>query len=369
MATRKRDARRAGRAKPRAAKAPARGAKAKPRPAARRPEAHEAMLGLVTAYWTSQLVFVVAKLGVADALAEGPLAVDALARRVGAHAPSLRRVLRALASHGVFAERSDGRFAQTPLSATLRDGVPGSLRDFARMIVEDYNWRAWGHLLHAVRSGERPFDQVHGKPAFEWMRDNPEHERIFSASMAAISSGENAAIAKAYPFGSLGTLVDVGGAHGHLLGAILRRHRGLRGILFDQPQVIESAHASGFLADLDSRCEMRGGSFFDAVPDGADGYLMKYILHDWDDPSALRILERCRDAMAPGGRVIAAEHVLKAGNGRDWGKLLDINMLVIPGGQERTREEFADLFASAGLRLARVWKTACPLHVLEAVRN
>jgi hypothetical protein len=326
------------------------------------------MLELITGYWVSQLVFVAAQLGVADALAQGPLAVDALARRVGAHAPSLRRVLRALAAHGVFAERADGRFATTPLAATLRAGVAGSLRDFARMIVEDYNWAAWGRLLHAVRSGERPFDHVHGKPAFEWLRENPEHERVFAASMASISGTENAAVARAYPFGSLGTLVDVGGAHGHLLGAILRRYRELRGILFDQPQVVEAARASEFLAEFGDRCEVRGGSFFDGVPAGADGYLMKYILHDWDDATALRILSRCRDAMAPGGRVLVAEHVLRPGNGRDWGKLLDINMLVVPGGQERTRGEFRDLFARAGLKLARVVPTASPLSVLEAVR-
>jgi hypothetical protein len=186
--------------------------------------------------------------------------------------------------------------------------------------------------------------------------------------MASISGTENAAVARAYPFGSLGTLVDVGGAHGHLLGAILRRHRALRGILFDQPQVVEAARASEFLAEFGDRCEVRGGSFFDAVPAGADGYLMKYILHDWDDATALRILSRCRDAMAPGGRVLVAEHVLRPGNGRDWGKLLDINMLVVPGGQERTRGEFRDLFARAGLSLARVVPTASPLSVLEAVR-
>jgi len=329
------------------------------------------MLELITAYWLSQLVFVAAKLGVADALANGPLGVDALATRVGAHAPSLRRVLRALASRGVFAETADGRFKLTPLATTLRSGVPGSLHNFALMMVEGYNWQAWGELLHGVRSGERPFDRAHGAPVFAWLEQHPEDERIFAASMASISGTENAAVARAYDFGTLRTLVDVGGSHGHLLGTILRRHRRLRGILFDQPQVVEAAARSDFLtaSDIAARCEVRGGSFFEGVPTGADGYLMKYIIHDWDDERSLRILRNCREAMAPDGRVLVVEHVVESGNGQDWAKLLDINMLVSPGGQERTRPQFRDLFARAGLRLRRVVPTAAPVSVLEAVRG
>lgn len=337
------------------------------KPAPRRPDAAQTMLGHVTAYWLSQLVFVAAQLGVADALRTGPLGVAALAKRVGAHAPSLRRVLRALAGHGIFAETADGRFRLTPLAATLRSDAPGSMRDFARMMVEGYNWQAWGDLLHGVRTGERPFDHVYGGPLFPWLHAHPTDERIFAAAMASISGTQNAAVARAYEFGRLGTLVDVGGAHGHLLGAILRRHRRLRGILFDQPQVVEAATRSGFLAGVAARCEVRGGSFFDGVPAGADGYLMKYIIHDWDDERALIILRHCREAMRSDGRVLVVEHVIRPGNVPDWAKLLDINMLVLPGGQERTRVEFRDLFARAGLRLRRVVPTASPVGILEAV--
>jgi hypothetical protein len=326
------------------------------------------LLQLISAYWMSQLVFVAAKLRVADELAKGPVAADVLAGRVGAHGPSLRRVLRALASHGIFAETSDGRFKLTPLGARLRSDVPGSLRDFAAMLVEGYNWEAWGALLHGVQTGELPFEHVHGMPAFEWLGAHPEDERVFSAAMASISGSDIAAVASAYPFGELTTVVDVGGAHGHLLAAILRRHRRVRGILFDQPQVVEAAAQTGFLADLGDRCEIRGGSFFEGVPAGADGYLLKYIIHDWDDQRALPILRHCRDAMQPDGRVLLVEHVLRPGNAPDFGKLLDINMLVIAGGQERTREEFRDLFERAGLRLRRVVPTAGRVSVLEAVR-
>jgi len=336
----------------------------------RRPRAQEAMLGLISGYWISQCLHVVAKLGVADALARGPRAPDVLAAQLGAHGPFLRRVLRALASVGVFAEDAKGRFRLTPLAETLRSDRPGSLHDFTRMIVDDYNWQAWGALEHGVRTGELAFDHMHGRPLFDYLAQHPEKERVFAASMASISGTENAAIARAYPFGKLRQLVDVGGAHGHLLAAILRKHKKLRGVLYDQPQVVAGASQSGFLAgaDLAARCEVRGGSFFDAVPAGADAYLMKYILHDWDDEKCLRILGHCRDAMAEGGRVLAVDHVIPKGNGADWGKLLDINMMALPGGQERTRDEFRDLFARAGLRLTRVVRTACPLSILEAVR-
>jgi len=187
--------------------------------------------------------------------------------------------------------------------------------------------------------------------------------------MASISASENHAVARAYPFGDLDRLVDVGGAHGHLLATILRRHKRLRGVLYDQPQVVAGAEQGGFLSErgVRDRVEVTGGDFFCAVPAGADAYLMKYILHDWDDELCLRILGHCREAMAPGGRVLVVEHVIPPGNAANWGKLLDINMMAGPGGRERTRSEFEDLFRRAGLRLARIVPTACPLSILDAV--
>lgn len=333
-----------------------------------RPKAQDVMLGHITSYWISQLVVVAAKLGLADALAKGPLSVAALAKRVGAHPPSLRRVLRALASIGVFAEGSDGRFRLTPVAATLRSEAPGSLHSFALMMVDNYNWDAWRELFHGVRTGELPFDHVHGVPIFEYLRAHPEEDRIFSRSMASISGPENAAIARAYDFGRFRTLVDVGGAHGHLLAAVLKRHRRLRGVLYDQAQVVSGAADSGFVTarGLAGRCTLQGGDFFLNVPAGADGYMMKYIIHDWNDEQCLRILSNCRAAMAPGGRVLVIEHVIRPGNTADWGKMLDINMLALTGGQERTREEFRDLFERAGLRLKRVHTTASALSILEA---
>lgn len=336
----------------------------------RRPPAQEQMLGLITGFWVSQLVFVAAKLGVADVIAKhGPSTPEAIARRVKAKAPHLGRVLRALASVGVFAEGPGGRFRLTPLAQTLRSDRPGSLRSFALMAIDDYNWQPWGQLVEGVVSGESPFERSFGMQFFPWLQQHPDKERVFAASMASISATENEAIARAYPFGDLTRLVDVGGAHGHLLGAILARHKKLRGVLYDQPQVVLGAGKSGFLAkpDVKKRSEVIGGDFFAAVPAGADGYVMKYIIHDWDDEKCVRILGNCRAAMDPQGRVLVVDHVIPPGNGANWGKLLDINMMVLPRGQERTKAEFRALFAAAGLRLKRVVPTACPLSILEGV--
>jgi hypothetical protein len=332
--------------------------------------APEAMLGLIRGYWISQMVFVAARLGIADLLASGPRKPEAIAKQVGAEPERIHRLLRALASVGVFAEQADGRFKLTPLAQTLRGGRPDSLRDFALMMIDDYNRTAWGGLEHAVRTRETAFDHVLGRPLFDWLVQHPDKERAFSASMASISGTQNEAIARAYPWGRLSRLVDVGGAHGHLLATILRRHTKLSGVLYDQPQVVATASRSGFISapEVRARIETAGGSFFDSVPAGADGYLMKYIIHDWDDEKCVRILENCRSAMAPGGRVLIVEHVIPKGNAADFGKLLDVNMMVLTGGKERTRKEFAELLARAGLRLSRVVATARPVSIVEGVR-
>ncbi len=323
---------------------------------------------LLTGHWVSQMLFALTKLGVPDMLGPKALAPDAIAKQVGANAAYLRRVLRALTSVGVFAEDARGRFKLTKLGETLRSGRPGSLRDFALMIGDDYNFRSWESLHDALKTGRTAFDIHHGLPIFEYLKRNPEKDRQFSAAMASISGTESEAVARAYPFGKLATLVDVGGAHGHLLAAILRRHKKLRGVLYDQPQVVAGAEASGFLSapGVRQRCEIVGGSFFDSVPPGASAYLMKYIIHDWDDEKCARILRNCRDVMATGGRVLVVDRVIRPGNGADWSKWLDINMLVGPGGQERTKDELRALFASAGLALAKVHPTASPLSILEA---
>ncbi len=336
---------------------------------AKSPPPRAAMIDLICGYWVSQLVFVAARLKLADALADKPLTPEALAGRVGANAENLYRLLRALASVGVFAELPDGRFRLTPLAQMLRSDTKGSLRDFALMIIDDYHWLGWGALEHGVVTGGNAFEHVYHVPLFRYLQDHPEKERVFAAAMASISTGQNVAVAEAYPFGKLTRLVDVGGAHGHMLVEILRRHKKLEGVLYDQPQVVAGAPASGFVTapDIRNRCAIEGGDFFASVPKGADGYIMKYIIHDWDDAKCIRILTNCRNAMAKGGRVLVVDNVIPKGNAKNWGKLLDINMMVGPGGKERTREEFRDLMARAGLRLMRVVPTRAGLGIVEAV--
>lgn len=326
------------------------------------------MLELVTGYWISQMLFAVARLGVPDVVASRALPPGEIAAKVGAHPGYLRRVLRALATVGVFAEDARGRFRATPLGRTLRADVPGSLRDFTLMMVDGHNCRAWESLLDAVKSGKTAFDLAHGQAFFEYLQQHPEQDREFSASMASVSATENDAVARAWPFGKLRQLVDLGGAHGHLLAAVLRRHKKLRGVLYDQPQVVAHAPASGFVTApaVRDRIAIQGGSFFDSVPKGADGYLMKYIIHDWDDEKAGRILGLCREAMAPGGRVLVVDRVIKPGNHPDWSKWLDVNMLVIAGGKERTRADFEALFAKAGLALVKIHPTRSPVSIVEA---
>lgn len=334
----------------------------------RRPAAQDVMLGHITGYWISQMVFVVAELGVPDVLAKKPLTPDALAKRVGARPDALHRILRALASVGIFAETADGRFRLTPTAATLRSDAPGSLRNFARMMIADYNWRGWQDLLHGVTTGEVAFERAHGTPFFAFLRAHPEQDRLFSDSMASISGPENDAIASAYDFGRFETLVDVGGAHGHLLATVLRRHKRLRGVLYDQPQVVAGASQSGFVSapDIAARCAIEGGDFFSGVPKGADAYMMKYIIHDWSDEQSRAILRHCREAMRPEGRVLVVEHVIGKGNAPDWAKLLDVNMLALLTGRERTLEQFRALLRSAGLRLRRAHPTKSALRILEA---
>ena len=329
-----------------------------------------ALLGVATGYQLSKCLYVAAALGVADALAKGPLTVEDLAEEVGAHAVSLRRLLRALVSAGVFAGDQTGRFRLSPLAEFLRSDHPQSQRDFLMMTMAPWNWSTWNALLHGVRTGENPFRHTHGMGGFEYLQKHPDEEIGFARAMRSISTGQNELIAGAYPFGDLITLVDVGGAHGHMLSTILKAHTKLKGILFDQPQMVAAPEARGFIEapELAGRGKIAGGSFFESVPQGADGYIMKNILHDWDDEKAIHILTKCRDAMAENGRVIVVETVLKDGNEPDPGKLMDVDMMVGPGGKERTETEFLDLFQRAGLKLTRIIPTGFMVSVIESVK-
>jgi hypothetical protein len=325
-----------------------------------------ALAQLIFGKCISMAISVAAKLRIADKLAAGPKSAADLARETGSHAPSLYRLLRALAGAGVFAEDADGRFRLTPMAEFLRTGVPGSLRGIADYCGSDWSWRAWGNLLDSVRTGETAFDRVFGEPCFDYLAKHPEDSAVFNEGMTGFSSSVAPAVAEAYDFSKFGTVVDVGGGHGVLLSTILKAFPAIRGVVFDAPHVVEGAKEPIRAAALADRCRAEGGDFFRAVPAGGDAYLMKHIIHDWPDDKATTILRNCRKAVNPGGKLLLVEIVIKPGDEPDLGKLIDLEMLVIASGRERTEAEYARLFAGAGWKLTRVVPTKSPMQVIEA---
>jgi O-methyltransferase domain/Dimerisation domain len=316
----------------------------------------------------AQAVYVVAKLGVADLLANRPKPIEELARAVEADTASLYRVMRALSSLGVFAEESDKVFRLTPMSEFLRTDVEGSLRGVAIFMGEDWHWRVWGQTLYSVKTGKEAWSRVHGESVFPYFSKNPEAARIFDEAMSSFTTLAAKAVTEAYDFSEIRTLVDVAGGHGRLLGGILEATPALKGVLFDLPHVLERARGGDTLKSVASRCEFVSGDFFESVPH-ADGYIMKHIIHDWYDDEATKILSNIEKAMDPDGRVLLIEMVLGEANEPDLGKVMDIEMLVSPGGKERTAEEYRELFARAGLKMTRIVPTKSPYSVIEAVKG
>jgi O-methyltransferase domain len=337
---------------------------------AKNPPPAAVMYRLIVGRWVSHLIYVASKLELADRLKDGPRTVEELATAAEVQAPALYRVLRALASVGVFAETKGKRFKLTPLAVTLQKSVPSSMHAAALTVSEQYQEDAWAQLLHGLKTGEIPFLKAHGVSVFEYLEKHPKDLKIFGETMTNISSTENPAIAAAYKFSGFRTLVDVGGGHGSLLTTILKANPKLKGVLFDQPSVITRAKQDRHVTAkrIAERCTLESGDFFEAVPKGGDAYIMKRTLHDWDDERCAKILANCCAAMNEKGRVLVADSVIPPGNGPDRGKLNDMQMLVVPGGRERTKQEFAAVFRNAGLKLTRVVPTKCPLSIVEGVR-
>lgn len=324
------------------------------------------LIHLITGYWHSQAVYVAAELGIADLLHDGPQHVDALAAATGTDAGALFRLLRALASLGLFEEVSPRTFALTPLADPLRSDAPQSQRAFARMTGAE-QYQAWGDLLYCVRTGRTAFDRRFGKPVFDFLADHPEQAAIFDAAMTGIHGRETEAVVAAYDFSGIRVLADLGGGNGSQLTAILQQHPGLYGVLFDLPHVVERARPGIRAAGLEARCRLVAGSFFEDVPAGADAYLLRHIIHDWDDQRSRTILERVRARIPSHGRLLILESVIPPGNDPFPAKFLDLTMLVIPGGKERSREEFEALLESAGFRMTRIVPTDADISVIEAV--
>jgi len=330
--------------------------------------AQRSLARLMDGYLTTQLLYVAARLGVADALAAGPRTGPEIAAAVGADPDRLTRMLRGLALDDVLAEYEDGRFALTPVGECLREGVPGSLRGQV-LVRGDVYWEAAAGLLQAATDGGTALEHVHGARFFDYLAAEPERAAAFQASMAHRSEREAADVVAAYDFGGIGRLVDVGGGSGVLLEAILRATPALHGILFDRPDAVERAQRRLAAAGVDSRCECVAGDFFAAVPPGADAYLLSRVIHDWDDADAHCILARCREAMPPHARLLLVEAILpeRARDGPEAVRM-DVHMLMLLGARERTEDEYRRLLAGAGFALRRVVPTesAADLAVLEA---
>lgn len=323
------------------------------------------MMRMIFGFMLSQAIHVAAKLGIADLLKDGAKDCDELALSTATHAPSLYRVLRALASAGVFAETEPGVFGLTPLGATLRSDVSGSMRAMSVFMGSQCNWQAWGDILHSVKTGETAFEHVFGMSFFQHLDCHPEAARVFNEAMSSTSEPFNAAVTAAYDFSNINRIIDIGGGHGSLISSILKAYPKMKGILFDVPRVSEGARCRLKAEGVAERCEVVVGDFLESIPDGADAYLLKNIIHDWDESSAVAILNNCRRAMTKDAKLLLVEEVLPGCDAPAIAKLADLEMLLMPGGRERTEDEYRALMAAAGFRLTSVTPTHTPLSIIE----
>lgn len=326
------------------------------------------MLHLVSGFWASKVCFAIATLEIADAFKTGAQTPAQVARQTGTHAPTVHRLLRAAASFGLFDEKA-GYFSITDVGRTLMTDVPGSLRDFAMAELGQEHYEGWGNLLHSVRTGDIAFNHATGRDVWAYYADHPEDGQRFTRAMANMSNGFNPAIVHGYDFSEFSSIVDVGGGSGALLCGILHHNPDATGIVFDLPYVFDQATTYIREEGLTDRCQPEAGDFFVAVPEGADAYLLKVVIHDWNDASALKILQSCHRAMPDHAKLLLIESVIPPGNDPHFGKLLDINMLVMTGGMERDEAQYTQLLADAGFDVQRILPTRSPLNIIECVKS
>ncbi|WP_128924696.1 methyltransferase [Bradyrhizobium guangxiense] len=327
---------------------------------------HIQLIQMGRAHIVSRAVYAAAKLGLADQLASGPKSAIELAGPMDVHAPSLHRLMRTLASLGILAERPEQRFALTDLGEALKTGAPGSARSSV-IFSGNPSLSGWDNVVYSVQTGKTGFEKARGLAFFDYLAQHPEDASLFSEMMVGLNDQEPPAVAAAYDFSIFQTIVDVGGATGNMLAAVLSRHAGPRGLLFDRPHVVKDAPTLLDAKGVSDRVTIQPGNFFESVPDGADAYILSHILHDWDEDQCLAILSHVRKAMKPAGRLLIVEMVLPSGDAPHPGKILDLTMLVQTGGQERTESEYALLLGKAGFRLTQVVPTSSAANILEAV--
>jgi len=330
------------------------------------PPAHVGMFQLLNGVFITGAISCLATLGVPDLVERGPKSAEELASQIGADPRALYRLMRATASVGVLSEGHDGKFSETPLSAVLRRNANPSLRAFAIIHGREWHGLGWSRLEYCVRTGKQALDKIYGMPIFQFFEQRPEESQLFNQAMTDLSTIDGPAVADAYSFGEIRSIVDVAGGHGLLLATILARNPHMKGTVCDLPHVLEGAK-DGPLKPMMERCTLASGDMFSSVPAGADAYIMKHIIHDWPDEECIKILKACRKGVNPGGKLLVVDNVIQPGNDFAPGKFLDLQMLIFPGGCERTEKQFRELFAAAGWRLSRVIPTAVPESIVEGV--
>lgn len=324
----------------------------------------EHLTRIMTSAALSRAVSTIAELGVADLVQIGqPQPVEYLARASKTHEPSLYRILRFLAGHGLFQETEDRHFDHTPLSAALRTDAPGSYRAGAQLFHQLF--AAWDGLHHSVQTGEPAFNKVFGAPIFDYIQAHPKMGPIFDAGMTSLNFYETTAMLDAYDFTGINVLADIGGGNGSLLSAVLLRYPHVKGILFDLGHVVGRAKENLKAAGLTVRCSVIEGSFFESIPAGADAYLFRHIIHDWTDEQSIQILGHCRRVIPANGKLLIVDCVIPAGNTPSLSKDMDITMLTFPGGQERTEGQFRSLLKASGFELKSITPTTTMINVVE----
>ncbi len=329
------------------------------------PSTDQALIQLLSAAWATRAVAAAATLGIPEILAEGAKSADEVAASTGAHAGATYRLLRGLASLGVFERRADGRFVNTDVGDRLREGAPGGLKDMFIAETDRVHWHSWERLVDAVKTGLPRPQAVFGMPVFDYYTKNPAEGEQFGRAMKNVSGFAAAAVLEGYDFSGVQTVMDVGGGNGSMALAILDRYPRMRGKVVDLPYIEPQAKQMIQAAGVAQRCEFEAADFFKGVPKGADLHVLKFILHDWTDEECVQILRRCREALAPGGRILVIEMLVPEEIRPGFVMLMDLNMLVMAGGRERTAKEFEKVLGEAGFEMTRVIATDKPFALIE----
>ncbi|MDY6897392.1 MAG: methyltransferase [Cyanobacteriota bacterium] len=327
------------------------------------------LVQMIFGTWISQSIYVVASLGIADILKDGTKSISELAKLTDAKESKLYRVLRTLASVGIFRETAPRQFALTEMGEYLRSDIPGSLRSVSMMLSDEWHWRSWGEILHVVKTGQPALEHVYKvKNTFEYLTKHPESEKIYNDAMTGWSKNIHTAVVEAYDFNNINCVVDIAGGQGMLITSILKANPHLTGILFDRPNVVAQSKNLLEKSQVSDRCKVVGGDFFVSIPSGSDAYIMSHIIHDWGDEDCIRMLKNIREVILSNGRLLVVDMVIPDGDTAHLSKWMDIDVMIMySDGRERTEEEFRNLFQAAGFKLTQILPTTTPVSLIEGI--